>query len=138
MTKPTISKAHTQMNAIRSVLKEGPKTLSEIAKLLGVSSESVRYYVNRLIDLGHVRKAGEIGAQKAIVYEWALKPLPVYKPRPPEPKAEPDMAKPEKPMCTRAVPANSRAVLHYGPKPNPNTLTRWVGGNPFEKLRKHP
>lgn len=118
---------------VRAQIKQGPKTLAEIGAAIGISRDLARYYVKHLVDAGQVACIEE--GQSGNVYAWAIADLPRYTPPPPEPEPEP-APEPEKPTCTRVVPADSRAVLIHGPKRNTKTLTRWVGGNPFEKYRK--
>lgn len=121
-----------RINMIRAMLKERPRTLAEIANETGIGKDMVRYYIRQLEGMNQVREAATVGSFRTKVYQWIGGVLPVCEP-PPEP--EPESTKIENPTCTRSVAEVNRAVLRHGPQENKNTLTRWVGDNPFKKYR---
>jgi len=101
------NRASDQMKKITELLCEEAMTAMELSKKIDISPTLVSHYIRKLTDMGHVKLSGVkiVGSCNAQAKVWVCEKMFA-----PEPKAE-----------------NKKRI-------NINTLTRWVGGNPFERL----
>lgn len=103
-------KSKARLRKIRQLLRKKNMTVTEVSQALMLSKQLTTHYVRHLRDLGVVivvdAKATSPHSTKVTVWGLAEKPK----------------IKKQKPVIT--------------PRSNVPTLTRWIGGNPFESCMK--
>lgn len=100
-----------QQNILHA-LRQGPLPSSGIGRLVGISAQLARYHIGLLVERGLIEfhERALHGGKEAIFWRLAEKPrVPEF-----------------------AWPANLQ--LHAAKPVPPGMLTRWVGGNPYERV----
>lgn len=101
------NRASDQMKKITDLLCEEAMTAMELSRKLDISPSLVSHYIRKLTDMGYVKLSGMdiVGSCNARAKVWIGTMKFTQAPKPERPK-----------------------------RININSLTRWVGGNPFERI----
>lgn len=106
------AEAAMRLEKIRRLLKRQNHTVSQVAEAMNISADLATHYVRHLFKLSEIKVVSTINIKSgtpAKVYGWAINPV--------------------------VVKHNSKkANLTEPPRKGVQTLTRWIGGNPFERL----
>lgn len=104
--------SRARLQQMRQLLRQNPMTVVELASVLQMSAPHANHFVRHLRDLGEIKVLEErlVGRFNTPANVWGVIVKPASKPK------------------------AGKAKIINAPRPGVHTLTRWIGGNPFERL----
>ena len=113
-TKFQSEQSRARLQQMRQLLRKTPMTVVELAGVMQMSAPHANHYVRHLRDLGEIQVMEErlVGRFNTPANVWGV----IVKAAP------------------RPKPAPGKAKIINPPRRDVHTLTRWIGGNPFERL----
>lgn len=116
MAKFETAEAAARLEKVRKLIRKRDRTVTEVAVALNVSKPLATHYVQKLRDLKEIKVVDTVlvGVFRSPANLWGW------------------VGPQAKPAPTKTPPGKARIV--DPPRRDVVTLTRWVGGNPFERL----
>jgi predicted ArsR family transcriptional regulator len=113
MARFETAEAAVRLEKIRRLIRKQNMTVAEVASALDVSKPLATHYLRHLSDLKEIKVVNSVSAgmyrTPTNLWGWIEKPKP-------------------------AKPQAGKARIVNPPRRDVVTLTRWIGGNPFERM----
>jgi hypothetical protein len=109
------AEAAVRLEKVRRLIRKQQVTVKQVAEALSISSSLAAHYLRRLSDLEEIKVVDTVptGPFRTPSNLWGWVAVPKLIPPKPQP---------------------GKARIINPPRRDVVTLTRWVGGNPFERL----